>query len=104
MDSENDRSSPVRTDNPKPDKSQIAAALRSTVQERFKENPELVTVGSARTHVEKELGLESGFLKGDSYWSKEAKAIVKAEFVSLNPPASMRSGKVLTRFFFLVLY
>ncbi|KAL8658257.1 MAG: hypothetical protein Q9226_001139 [Calogaya cf. arnoldii] len=71
---------------------QIENALRDAVGEKFKTNPEQVTIKRIRTHVEHELKLGDGFFKASATWNARSKEIIRlqvdAQEAQSQPPSS----------------
>jgi len=66
-----------------PSQKVVTDAIRTAVRRMFKSpDRDDLTVNIIRHHVEKELHLESGFLKKGS-WKQESKDIVKSESVRI---------------------
>ncbi|RPA79158.1 hypothetical protein BJ508DRAFT_416097, partial [Ascobolus immersus RN42] len=71
----------------------IAKTITSAVKDRFKNDPETLTVNSIRTEVEERLGLDAGYLKGDAYWKGESASLVKTTVEKLNEEGDAESAE-----------
>ena len=62
----------------------ITNAILETVRELFKTDLDALSVNNVRKVVEEQLGLSSGFLKGDA-WKAKSKELITGEVVSTDP-------------------
>lgn len=71
---------------------QLERALRLTVGEIHKSDPEQLTVKRLRIRVEQDLGLDDGFFKSHITWNARSKDIIQSEAAALEeqsqPPSS----------------
>lgn len=61
----------------------IAKTITSAVKDRFKNDPDSLTVNSIRVEVEERLDLDKGYLKSDVFWKDESKKLVQTTVVCI---------------------
>ncbi|KAL8804504.1 MAG: hypothetical protein Q9182_002511 [Xanthomendoza sp. 2 TL-2023] len=71
---------------------EIETALRNAVENRYRSNPEQLTIKTVRTDVEQQLGLHHGYFKSDAAWNTRSKEVIQAQVdvqeAQSQPPSS----------------